>query len=56
MSKVFEWSHLANFFKFNPSKSMVLPIHRNTHLLGDDFIPYIFKAKNLGVTFSYDNN
>jgi hypothetical protein len=39
---------------------MVLPIYRN-HLLGplaalflgDDFIPYVFKAKNLGVTFSY---
>jgi hypothetical protein len=24
--------------------------------LGDDFIPYAFKAKNLGVTFSYDLN
>jgi hypothetical protein len=42
---------------------MVLPIYRN-HLLGplpalffgDDFIPYVFKAKNLGVTFSYDLN
>jgi hypothetical protein len=42
---------------------MVLPIYRN-HLLGplpalflgDDFIPYVFKAKNLGVTFSYNLN
>jgi hypothetical protein len=58
-SKVFEWP-LANSLKFNPSKSMVLPIYRN-HLLGplpalflcNDFIPYVFKAKNLGVTFSY---
>jgi hypothetical protein len=58
LSSVFEWS-LANYLKLNPSKSMVLPIHRN-HLLGplpalfldDDFIPYVFKAKNLGVTFS----
>jgi hypothetical protein len=24
--------------------------------LGDDFIPYVFKAKNLGVAFSYDLN
>jgi hypothetical protein len=24
--------------------------------LGVDFIPYVFKAKNLGVTFSYDLN
>jgi hypothetical protein len=62
MSKVFELS-LANYLKLNPSKSMVLPIYRN-HLLGplpalflgDDFIPYVFKAKNLGVTFSYDLN
>jgi hypothetical protein len=57
MFKVFEWS-LAN-----SSKSMVLPIYRN-HLLGplpafflgDDFIPYVFKANNLGVTFSYTFN
>jgi hypothetical protein len=42
---------------------MVLPIYRN-HLLGplpalflgDDFISYVFKAKNLGITFSYDRN
>jgi hypothetical protein len=42
---------------------MVLPIYKN-HLLdpltalflGDDFISYDFKAKNLGVTFSYDLN
>jgi hypothetical protein len=42
---------------------MVLPEYRN-HLLGplpalflgDDFIPYVFRAKNLGVTFSYDLN
>jgi hypothetical protein len=62
LSKVFEWS-LANSLKLNPSKSMVLPINR-THLLGpfaavflgEDFIPYVFKAKNLGVTFSYDLN
>jgi hypothetical protein len=43
----------------------VLSIYRN-HLLGplsalflgddDDFIPYVFKAKNLGITFSYDLN
>jgi hypothetical protein len=26
------------------------------HFLGDDFIPYVFKAKNLGVTFSYNLN
>jgi hypothetical protein len=45
---VFEWS-LANSLKLNPSKSMVLPI-------GDDFIPYVFKAKNLSVPFSYDLN
>jgi hypothetical protein len=40
---------------------MVPPIHKN-HLLGpllavfigDDFIPYFYKAKNLGVTFSYN--
>jgi hypothetical protein len=58
LSKVFEWS-LANFFKLNPSES--LPIYRN-HLLGplpalflvEDFIPFVFKAKNLGVTFSYN--
>jgi hypothetical protein len=60
ISRVFEWS-LANSLKLNPSKSMVLPIYRN-YLLGslpalflvDDFIPYVFKAKTLGVTFSYD--
>jgi hypothetical protein len=42
---------------------MVLPIYRN-HLLGplpalflpEDFIPYVFKAKNLCATFSYDLN
>jgi hypothetical protein len=42
---------------------MELPIYRN-HLLGplpalfldDDFIPYVFKAKNLGVNFSYNLN
>jgi hypothetical protein len=53
----------ANSSKLNPSNSMVLPIYRN-HLLGplpalfldDDFMPYVFKAKNLGVTFSYDLN
>jgi hypothetical protein len=53
--------YLTNSLKLNPSKSMVLPIYRN-HLLdrlaalflGDDFIPYVFKAKNLGVTFSYN--
>jgi hypothetical protein len=62
LSKVFEWS-LANSLELNPSKSMVLPIYRNYLLgpfpalfLGDDFIPYVFKAKNLGVTFSYDLN
>jgi hypothetical protein len=40
---------------------MVLPISRNYLLgplaaffFGDDFIPYVFEAKNLGVTFSYD--
>jgi hypothetical protein len=62
LSKVFEWS-LANSLKLNPSKSMVLPIYRN-HLsgplpvlfLGDDFIPYVFKAKSLGVIFSYNLN
>jgi hypothetical protein len=51
LSKAFEWS-LANSLKLNPSKSMVLPIYRN-HLLGplpalflgDDYIPYVFKAK-----------
>jgi hypothetical protein len=49
---------MANSLKLNLSKSMVLPIYRN-HLLGplgDDFIPYVFKANNLGVTFSYDLN
>jgi hypothetical protein len=59
---LFEWS-LANCLKLNPSKYMVLPLYRN-HLLGplpalfldDDFIPYVFKAKSLGVTFSYDLN
>jgi hypothetical protein len=42
---------------------MVLPIYRNQLLgplqaliLGDDFIWYVFKAKSLGVTFSYDLN
>jgi hypothetical protein len=62
LSKVFEWS-LPNSLKLNPLKSMVLPIYRN-HLLGplpalflsDDFTPYVFKVKNLGVTFSYDFN
>jgi hypothetical protein len=47
--------------KLSPAKSMVLPIYRN-HLLGPlpalfldyDFIPYVFKARNLGVTFSYN--
>jgi hypothetical protein len=61
-SKVFE-CFLANSLKLNPSKSMVLPIYRN-HLLGplsalflgDDFIPDILKAKNLGVALSYDLN
>jgi hypothetical protein len=60
LSKVFEWS-LANYLKLNPAKS--IPIYRN-HLLGpfpalflgEDFIPYVFKAKNLGVTFSYSLN
>jgi hypothetical protein len=62
LPKVFEWS-LANSLKLNSLKFMVLPIYRN-HLfgplpalfLGDDFIPYVFKAKNLGVTFSYNFN
>jgi hypothetical protein len=62
LSKVFEWS-FANSLKLNPSKSMVLPIYRN-HLivplpaifLGNDFIPYDFKAKNLVVTLSYNLN
>jgi hypothetical protein len=62
LSKVFEWS-LANSLKLNASKLMVPPIYRN-HLLGplpalflgDDFIPYVFKAKDLGVTFSYNLN
>jgi hypothetical protein len=51
------------FLKLNPLKSMVLPIYRNYVLgplpalvFGDDFIPCVFKAKNLGVTFSYDLN
>jgi hypothetical protein len=60
LSRVFEWA-LANSLKLNPSKSMVLPIYRN-YLLGplpalfhgDYFISYVFKAKNLGVTFVYD--
>jgi hypothetical protein len=60
--KVFEWS-LANSLNLNPLKSMVLPVYRN-HLLGplpalflaDDFIPYVFQAKILGVTLSYDLN
>jgi hypothetical protein len=42
---------------------MVLPIYKN-HLLGplpalflgDNFIPYVFRAKNLGVIFSYNLN
>jgi hypothetical protein len=48
--RVFEWP-LANFLKLNPSKSMVLPTYKNYLLgpltrlfLGDDFIPYVFKA------------
>jgi hypothetical protein len=51
LCKVFEWS-LANSLKLNFAKSMVLLIYRN-HLfqpvlfLGDDFIPYVFKTKNL---------
>jgi hypothetical protein len=60
LSRVFEW-FLANSLKLIPLKSMVLPIYRNCLLgplsalnLGDDFIPCVFKAKNLGVTFSYD--
>jgi hypothetical protein len=60
--RFFEWS-LANSWKLNPSKSMVLPIYRNHSLgpfpalfVGDDFIPYVFKAKNLCVTCSYDLN
>jgi hypothetical protein len=57
-------SDLSRVFNpLNPSKSMVLPIYRN-YLLGplpalflvDEFIPYVVKAKNLGVTFSYDLN
>jgi hypothetical protein len=39
---------------------MVLPIYRkhllgplSTLFLGDDFIPYVLKVKNLGVNFSY---
>jgi hypothetical protein len=62
LSKVFEW-FLAYSLKLNPSKSMVLPIYENHFFgplpalfLGDDFIPFVFKAKNLGVTFSYDLN
>jgi hypothetical protein len=62
LSKVFEW-FFAYSLKLNPLKAMVLPINRN-HLLGplpalflaDDFVPYVFKAKNLGVTFSYNLN
>jgi hypothetical protein len=62
MSRVFEW-FLSNSLKLNPSKSMVLPIYRN-HLLGpllafflyDEFIPYVFQAKNLGVPVSYNLN
>jgi hypothetical protein len=62
LSKVFEWS-LANSLKLNTAKSMVLPIYRN-HLLGPlpalvlggNFIPYVFNAKNLSVTFSYNLN
>jgi hypothetical protein len=61
LRKIFEWSH-ANLLKLNPAKSMVLPICRR-HLLSplsalfldDDFIPYVYKAKNLTVTFSYDH-
>jgi hypothetical protein len=60
LSRVFEW-FLANSLKLIPLKSMVLPIYRNCLLgplsalnLGDNFIPCVFKAKNLGVTFSYD--
>jgi hypothetical protein len=62
VSRVFKWC-FANSLKLNPSKSMEVLIYRN-HLLGplmalflgDDFIPYDFTAKNLGVTFSYDLN
>jgi hypothetical protein len=62
LSKVFEW-FLANSLNLKSTKFMVLPIYRN-HLLsphpalflGDDFIPYVFKVKNLGVTFSYNLN
>jgi hypothetical protein len=41
--------------------AMVLPIYRRhllglvrELLLGDDFIPYVLKAQNLGVTFNND--
>jgi hypothetical protein len=60
LSRVFECS-LANSLKLNLSKSMVLLIYRNYMLgpisalfLGVDIIPYVFKANNLAVTFSYD--
>jgi hypothetical protein len=60
LRKIFEWS-CANLLRLNSAKSMVLPIYRG-HLLdlfpplflGDKFIPYVYKAKNLGITISYD--
>jgi hypothetical protein len=59
LSKIFEW-YPANFWKLIPAKSRVLPIStRATYpalFLGNDFIPYKYKAKNLGVTFCYHLN
>jgi hypothetical protein len=60
LRRIIEWSRVS-LLRLNPAKSMVLPIFRG-HLLAplpprflsDDFIPYVYKAKNLGVTFSYD--
>jgi hypothetical protein len=51
--KIFEWSR-ANHLTLNPTKSMVLPIYCG-HLLdplpplflGEDFIPCVYKAKNM---------
>jgi hypothetical protein len=55
LRKIFELCR-AILLRMNPAKFMVLPIYKGhaTLFLGDDFIPYVYTAKNLSATFNYD--
>jgi hypothetical protein len=61
LRRIFEWSR-SNLLRLNPANPWAADPIFNGHLLGplsplflgDDFIPYLYKAKNLGVPLIYD--